>query len=70
MVRFKYLRFIPLGGVLIMDNGDNTVSLRISKKDAKGYYVCSVPLQKLERIASNKHRYWEFKDGWLILHSY
>ncbi len=33
----------------------------------KGARIESVPLKKLEKLASKTRRYWKFEDGWLIL---
>jgi hypothetical protein len=47
-----------------------TVMLKVSKKGDKGFQVCSVPLQKLKRVASLKHRFWSLEGDFLVLHSY
>lgn len=47
-----------------------TVMLKISKKGDKGFQVCSVPLQKLKKLASDKHRFWSLEGDFLVLHSY
>ncbi len=53
-------------GYIIME----TVLLKISKKGDKGFQVCSVPLQKLKRLAADKHRFWSLEGDFLVLHSY
>jgi len=47
-----------------------TVILKISKKGDKGYQVCSVPMQKLRKLASDKHRFWTLEGDFIVLHSY
>jgi hypothetical protein len=44
--------------------------LKLSKKGNKGYQVCSIPLQKLKRSASDKHRFWSIEGDFLVLKSY
>ncbi len=47
-----------------------TVMLKISKKGDKGFQVASVPLRKVEKSASDKHRFWSLEGEFLVLHSY
>jgi hypothetical protein len=63
---FKYLFFGFIDGVFMTE----TVMLKVSKKGDKGFQVCSVPLQKLKRVASLKHRFWSLEGDFLVLHSY
>ena len=55
-----------IDGVVYME----TVMLKLSKKGDKGFQVCSVPLQKLKHLASDKHRFWSLEGDFLVLHSY
>jgi hypothetical protein len=63
---FKYLLCVNGWGDLMGE----TVLLKISKKGDKGFQVCSVPLQKVKRMASDKHRFWSIEGDFLVLHSY
>ena len=45
--------------------GDDIVRLKVTMR--KGARIESVPLKKLEQLASKRRRYWKFEDGWLIL---
>ena len=47
-----------------------TIMLKLSKKGDKGIQIYSVPLRKLKRIASLKHRFWSLEGDFLVLHSY
>jgi hypothetical protein len=47
---------------------DKVVSL-FSASDT-GFQVCSVPVQKLKQLASDKHRHWSLEGDFLVLHSY
>jgi len=46
-------------------SGDEIVRLKVTVR--KGARIESVPLKKLEKVASNKKRYWKFENGWLLL---
>jgi len=61
-----YVCFAVIDGVVLME----TVILKLSKKGDKGFQVCSVPLLKLKRLASDKHRFWSLEGDFLVLHSY
>lgn len=41
--------------------------MRLKVRVHKGARIESVPLRKLEKLASKTSRYWKFEDGWLIL---
>jgi hypothetical protein len=43
-----------------------------TRKENKGSYIASVPLQKLQKFsgAPEKSRRWSFEDGWLILEAF
>jgi len=43
-----------------------------ARKNNKGSYIASLPLQKLQKYSkcSPKKRYWSFEDGWLILEAF
>ena len=43
-----------------------------TRKDNKGSYIASVPLQKLDKFSKSpeKSRRWSYKDGWLILEAF
>lgn len=45
---------------------EDVVRLKVTVR--KGARVESVPLKKLEKLASKTKLYWELKDGWLILY--
>ena len=47
-----------------------TVMLKLSKKGDKGFQVCSVPLKKMKRLASDEHRFWSLEGDFLVLKSY
>jgi hypothetical protein len=47
-----------------------TVMLKITKKGDKGFQVSSVPVQKLQKLANDKHRYWSLEGDFLVLRSY
>jgi hypothetical protein len=47
-----------------------TVILKVSKKSDKGSVCYSVPVKKLSRMASDKHRFWSLENGFIVLHSY
>ena len=36
----------------------------------QGSYIASVPLKRLLKMSDCGKRYWEFKDGWLILEAF
>jgi hypothetical protein len=36
----------------------------------QGFYIASVPMKQLVKLADCPNRHWEFKDGWLILEAY
>ncbi len=44
---------------------EEIVRLKVTMR--KGARIESVPLKKLEKLASKRRRYWKFEDGWLIL---
>ena len=44
--------------------------LKLSMKGDKGFQVCSVPLKKLKRLSSDKHRFWSLEGDFLVLKSY
>ena len=44
---------------------DDIVRLKVSVR--KGARIESVPLRKLERLASRPRLYWKLEDGWLVL---
>lgn len=44
---------------------EDIVRLKVTVR--KGARIESVPLKKLEKLASKTRRYWKFEDGWLIL---
>ena len=44
--------------------------LKISKKGAKGFCVCSVAKRKLDLLAVDKHRFWRLDGDFLVLESY
>ena len=44
---------------------EGIVRLKVTVR--KGARIESVPLKKLEKLASKKTRYWKFEDGWLTL---
>ncbi len=46
-------------------DSENIVRLKLTTR--KGTRIESVPLKKLEKLANKTRRYWELKDGWLIL---
>ncbi len=46
-------------------SSEEIVRLKVTVR--KGARIESVPLKKLERLATKKRRYWKFEDGWLIL---
>ena len=45
--------------------GEDIVRLKVTVR--KGARIESVPLNKLEKVASKARRYWKFEDGWLTL---
>jgi len=46
-------------------SSEEIVRLKVTVR--KGARVESVPLKKLEKLASKRRRYWKFEDGWLTL---
>jgi hypothetical protein len=44
---------------------EDIVRLKVTVR--KGARIESVPLKKLEKLASKTRHYWKFEDGWLIL---
>ena len=46
-------------------SSEEIVRLKVTLR--KGARIESVPLKKLEKLASKRRRYWKFEDGWLIL---
>jgi hypothetical protein len=44
---------------------EDIVRLKVTVR--KGARIESVPLKKLEKLASKTRRYWKFEDGWLTL---
>lgn len=46
--------------------GDDIVRLKVTVR--KGARIESVPLNKLEKVASKQKRYWKFENGWLMLY--
>jgi len=44
---------------------EEVVRLKVTVR--KGERIESVPLKKLEKLASKKTRYWKFENGWLTL---
>ena len=49
-------------------NPDEIIRLKI--KVRKGARIESLPLKKLEKIASAKRKEWELKGEWLILNTF
>ncbi len=47
-------------------SSDNIVRLKLTTR--KGTRIESVPLKKLEKLASKTRLHWALKDGWLILY--
>jgi len=46
-------------------SSEEIVRLKVTVR--KGARIESVPLKKLQKLASKTRRYWKFEDGWLIL---
>jgi hypothetical protein len=46
-------------------SSEEIVRLKVTKR--KGARIESVPLKKLERLATKTRRYWKFENGWLML---
>jgi len=44
---------------------EDVVRLKVTMR--KGARIESVPLKKLEKLASRTRLYWKFEDGWLTL---
>ena len=63
---FKCLFWVYRWGNLMQE----TVMLKVSKKGDKGFQVCSVPMKKLNKLASDKHRFWSLEGDFLVLRSY
>jgi hypothetical protein len=64
---YKTAKIQIIDGVICLNE---TVMLKIAKKGEKGYQVSSVPLQKLKRLANDKHRFWSLEGDFLVLKSY
>lgn len=47
-------------------DSENIVRLKVTVR--KGARIESVPLKKLEKMASKKRLQWQMKEGWLILY--
>jgi len=58
---------IPVDSVKSETNADEVIRLKITFR--KGARIESVPIKKLEKIATAKRKQWELKDKWLILNS-
>ena len=69
MVLTQYLItcFELMDGVV---NMGETIMLKISKKGDRGFQVCSVPVQKLKKLAFDKRRFWSLEGDFLVLRSY
>ena len=52
----------------IPDDPEYVVQLKVGVRK-QGARVESVPLKKLERLASRKNLHWKYEDGWLILYT-
>ena len=46
-------------------SSEGIVRLKVTMR--KGARIESVPMKKLEKLASKTKRYWKFEDGWLTL---
>jgi hypothetical protein len=46
-------------------DSENIIRLKLTTR--KGTRIESVPVKKLEKLATNKNLYWKLKDNWLIL---
>ena len=46
-------------------SSEEIVRLKVTVR--KGARIESVPIRKLQNLASKARRYWKFEDGWLIL---
>lgn len=47
------------------------VKMRLYVRSRKqGSYIASVPLKQLVKMSGSRKRYWELKDGWLILEAF
>jgi hypothetical protein len=46
-------------------SSEEIVRLKVTVR--KGARIESVPLKKLEKLASKEKRYWKFENGWLTL---
>ena len=46
----------------------NIVRLKVTVR--KGARIESVPLKKLEKLATKKRKHWELKGEWLILNAF
>ena len=46
-------------------SSENIVRLKVTVR--KGARIESVPLKKLEKLASRTRRYWKYENGWLTL---
>ena len=47
-------------------DSENIVRLKLTTR--KGTRIESVPLKKLEKLASKTKLHWKLEDGWLILY--
>jgi len=46
-------------------SSEDIVRLKVTVR--KGARIESIPLKKLEKLASKTRRYWKFENGWLTL---
>ena len=53
--------------ILVLHDPTSEEIVRLKVTVRKGARIESVPLKKLEKVASKRRRYWKFEDGWLIL---
>jgi hypothetical protein len=63
-IRFICLFWVYTRGVCMQ----KTVLLKISTR--KGSRIESVPLKKLQSLATDKHRFWSLEGDFLVLHAY
>jgi len=49
-------------------DADNVIRLKITVR--KGARIESVPIKKLEKLATKKQKQWELKGEWLILNAH
>jgi len=63
----KEMSGVPTSEILAgLDVGSEDI-VRLKVTVRKGARIESVPIKKLEKLASKTRRYWKFEDGWLIL---